>query len=196
MMTYGGVGSRDITLQEYDYLSRIAQFLRFHGFTLNSGHADGSDLAFEQGSYGASVTCDLPFEDRIFLPYKGFNRKRDATSLSINGCYIVPDLEKAVDLVRDVVPYLDNLKYDKKTGKVSFTYHAFLRNGYQVMGVDLNTPIKFLLCCSNWDNKGSVTGGTRVAYDLARVKGIPTFNLRYSEERVAFKEWFTTHHTK
>lgn len=196
MMTYGGVGSRDITSQEYNYLYRLGFYLRRQGFSLNSGHADGSDIAFEYGSCEASTKHGLPFDDQIFLPYKRFNNKRDTEDSPYSNCYLVPDLDKAVELVKEVVPYLDNLKYDKKTGRESFTYHAFLRNGYQVMGVDLNTPIKFLLCCSNWDNKGSVTGGTRVAYDLARAKDIPSFNLRYPEERTAFEDWYTTHFMK
>jgi hypothetical protein len=48
------------------------------------------------------------------------------------------------------------------------------RNTFQVLGRDLRTPSKMVIC---WTVDGKDTGGTAVAIRLARESGIPVFNL-------------------
>jgi hypothetical protein len=48
------------------------------------------------------------------------------------------------------------------------------RNCFQVLGRDLRTPSKFLIC---WTLNGEDIGGTRTAIVLARNYGIDVFNL-------------------
>lgn len=190
-MRYAGVGSRNITNEEFKRCSTIATYLCHRGHGLNSGHADGSDIAFEIGSHAACIEGLYKCGDDIFLPYKGFNKKMNIDRLVEQDRYVVPEFNEEVErIVTKVVPYLDKLKYDKKTGELSFTWKAFLRNAYQVLGRDLNVPVDFLLCCSDWDNNGGVKGGTRVAYDLAKLHDIPCFNIRYEDEYTKFKAWY------
>lgn len=56
------------------------------------------------------------------------------------------------------------------------------RNCFQILGKNLNDPVKFVLCwtpCgSETENQTSiVTGGTRTAIVLAHRRGIPVFNM-------------------
>lgn len=196
-MRYAGVGSRDISEDERLRCTNLGAYLRANGVALNSGHADGADIAFEEGARISVELLHKPPDDVMFLPYAGFNKAKNIKTFIDSGSYVVPEFnERVVELVTQVVPYLNNLKFDKKTGRVSFTYHAFLRNGYQVMGRDLDTPVDFLVACSDWDGKGSVKGGTRVAWDLATCMGIPCFNIRYSDEFDRLRAWFSDYRHK
>lgn len=58
------------------------------------------------------------------------------------------------------------------------------RNCFQVLGHDLNSPSRFLVC---WTRDGLDQGGTRTAITLARQNGVPVFNLaiRSDFERIA-----------
>jgi hypothetical protein len=56
----------------------------------------------------------------------------------------------------------------------NFAKQLHARNCFQVLGRDLKTPSKFLVC---WTLNGADTGGTRTAIVLARNNGIDVFNL-------------------
>ena len=58
-----------------------------------------------------------------------------------------------------------------------------LRNVNQVLGADLNTPSKFLICWAKMDKQGSPIGGTRTAWKIAEKYGIPCFNLAVEEDK-------------
>ena len=59
--------------------------------------------------------------------------------------------------------------YQKDTSKKFMT-----RNVYQVIGKDLESPSKFVVC---WTPKGEIVGGTAQAMKLAQKLDIPIFNL-------------------
>lgn len=67
-------------------------------------------------------------------------------------------------------------------GQYAQMLHA--RNCFQVLGKDLNTPVKFLICWAEPDlgTYGGLTpkGGTRTAWRLAMEYDIPCYNL-YSD---------------
>ena len=48
------------------------------------------------------------------------------------------------------------------------------RNIYQILGQDLNTPVKCVVC---WTKDGKSSGGTGQALRLAEYLEIPVFNL-------------------
>jgi len=63
------------------------------------------------------------------------------------------------------------------------------RNAFQVLGLDLKTPSKFLLCwtpdgCISHKIRSVRTGGTGTAISIADAYGIPVFNLKLTEHRV------------
>ena len=57
----------------------------------------------------------------------------------------------------------------------------FGRNMFQVLGLDLKTPSKFLIC---WTPEGRLVGGTRLAIKCAQVNNIPVFNLFHPWEDI------------
>jgi hypothetical protein len=156
---YTGVGSRfdtpDYILSKF---VRIGKKMASNGWILRSGHAEGSDMAFETG-------CDIMNgKKQIYIPYKGFNG-------SDSSYYKVTD--EAYEIASSIHP-----KWQYLT-KGAQDLHA--RNTYQVLGLNLNEPSKFMICHTlNGDSKGS----TRTAIELARRHGIFTLNLgdsRYSD---------------
>ncbi len=58
------------------------------------------------------------------------------------------------------------------------------RNVFQVLGPDLETPTRFILC---WTKDGGITGGTATAMRIATNHGIPVFNLRHENVKQRFR---------
>ena len=143
-----GVGSRTVPPEIGDLMIKIAVKLEELGYTLRSGAADGSDSAFS-----------LKVKNKeIFIPWKSF------------GEGIVPtETEFAHNLLKEVHPAYDRLSQG--------ALKLHLRNVNQVLGADLNTPSKFLICWAKTDKQGSPIGGTRTAWKIAEKYGIPCFNL-------------------
>ena len=66
---YTGVGSREISDEEYSLLSEIGKKMASLGYILRSGGAEGSDRAFQEGA--CSVSQKLT---EIWLPWEGFSK--------------------------------------------------------------------------------------------------------------------------
>lgn len=154
---YAGIGARETPRDVCLYMTAIAKRLASLGYTCNSGGAEGADSAFERGAV---------VNRQIFLPWDGFNRKYvlAMNKLHGEGSYIVPPFNK--ELVR---------KYHPKPSLLTGSGWKFMsRNSYQVLGLDLNTPVDFVLC---WTKDGKATGGTGQALRIAQDRSIPIFNL-------------------
>ncbi|NVZ11741.1 hypothetical protein HW932_21060 [Allochromatium humboldtianum] len=126
-----------------------------HGYTLRSGAANGADCAFEAGS----DRCE------IYLPWPGFNgHESERHHLS----------DEAMRLAEQLHPAWAQLSPAARK--------LMARNGYQILGADLRSPVDFVVC---WTPDGSqteaersrLTGGTGQAIALADRWGIPVFNL-------------------
>jgi hypothetical protein len=64
------------------------------------------------------------------------------------------------------------------------------RNVYQVLGRDMRTPSKGLIC---WTPRGESVGGTRTAIVLALKHNVPVINLgRTTEAVINFIDWVCT----
>lgn len=66
-----------------------------------------------------------------------------------------------------------------------FAKKLHARNAFQVLGDDLNTPSKFLVCwtpdgCESHEQRSINTGGTGTAISIASANNIPVFNLSNS----------------
>lgn len=157
-----GVGSRDITPEEGEWLKFIAYMLGRKGYILRSGGANGSDSCFEE------VYSNRGFKKEIYLPWNGFNGRYKADSYFVlNNC-------RAEEIASNIHPYWDNLSQGVKK------LHS--RNTYQVLGGGLDTPSNVLVCCSDYDKDGNVKGGTRTAWMLAKNYSIPCFNIRDEDQ--------------
>ena len=158
-MWYAGIGSRDTPSNLENIISKIARNLELAGFILRSGGADGADKMFSNGVVRAE-------NKEIYLPWKGFNFS-DSELYGVCNAAI--------------------LTVNKYHPSPSFLSDAgvklMARNAYQVLGKDLNTPSKFVLC---WTPGGKEVGGTSQAIRIAKDKGIPVYNLFSDDIRLKF----------
>lgn len=145
---YTGIGSRKTPPEVLQLMSGIAIALGSRGYILRSGAAGGADSAFESGA---------GTEKQIFLPWKGFNGNPSAH-------YHIPG--QAFHMAEQLHPAW----YRCSQGAQKL--HA--RNTMQILGEDLNTPSAFVIC---WTPNGAEVGGTATAIKLAKLNGIPVFNL-------------------
>ena len=149
MNAYSGIGSRKTPEDILMKFDRIGKILANKGFTLRSGGADGADSAFEVG-------CDKANgKKEIFLPWKGFNGN---TSL------LFDPPEEAFVMTGKIHPGWHHLKQGARR------LHA--RNCQQVLGINLDNPVQFVICYTKLDG-----GGTLQALRIAQQKKIPIYNF-------------------
>ena len=162
---YAGIGSRKTPQDILSFMEKIASYLKEENYILRSGGADGADSAFEKGS------GDLK---EIFLPWKNFNN-------SPNKFITLP--QKAFTIAEKFHPYWYNLSKGVKQ------LHA--RNSCQVLGKDLKTPVKFVIC---WTPNGEMIGGTSQALKIAKFYDVDVYNLankkdlKYWENKIFTRE--------
>ena len=155
---YTGIGSRKTPEDICKQMTAIAGILEIEDYILRSGHADGADMAFENGVISEDYK-------EIYLPWKGFNG-------STSKLYTQSD--KAMESVYDYHPYASKLSKPVKK--------LMARNFHQVLGVDNNTPSDFIIY---WTPSIADMGGTGQAIRIATDLGIPTYNLlTYSMDQV------------
>jgi hypothetical protein len=143
---YTGVGSRKTPSGILLLMQNIAAKLNKLNWTLRTGNARGADEAF---LIGATLEGPPPSE-----------------------CYSPQDLgpdtasAKACQMAKRIHPAWD------RCDEYARALHA--RNCFQVLGRNLDSPSKFLIC---WTPNGAPIGGTRTAIMLARENEIPVYNL-------------------
>jgi hypothetical protein len=148
---YAGVGSRETPESILITFSELAGELASLGYTLRSGAADGADSSFEQG-------CDMVNGDKeIFIPWTYFNG-------SNSSLYNLTDEAK----------YIASKYYYRWNYVKDSTRKLMTRNVYQVLGYDLVTPSKFIVC---WTPEASGSGGTGQAIRIAKDYKIPVFDF-------------------
>jgi len=81
--------------------------------------------------------------------------------------------DEAIDLAKKFHPNWNALK---PAGKL-----LIARNGFQVLGPNLVSPVKFIVC---WTKDGGPSGGTGQAIRIAQNYGIKVYNLYYPETKI------------
>lgn len=169
---YAGIGSRIAPPVILVQLTRIARYMEKHGFILRSGGAEGCDMFFERGVLD-------PSHKQIFLPMKGW-RGNDSPFYHVS--------EEAKAIARQFHPNYDALD--------PFAQLLMGRNSYQILGEDLKTPVKLVICWTPDGCQGPfrtrATGGTGQAISIAHHHGIPVFNLKNHESIPRLKQYLTT----
>lgn len=151
MKAYAGIGSRKTPDSIQDKMVKIGHDLALQGYTLRSGSAIGADMSFEAG-------CDFVNGSKeIYLPKKGFNQSDSDLY------HICP---KAIEIAKKYHPDWSALK---PSGQL-----LMARNSYQVLGLDLESPVDFVVC---WTETGGMVGGTGQAMRIAWHYKIPIYNL-------------------
>ena len=162
-LTYAGIGSRETPPEIQQTMRTIAAELGARGWLLRSGHAEGADIAFEMGAK------DLPKE--IYLPWQGFNGGRAGAGGigGIDGAINPATLSS----YKQAVAYAEYFHPAwEKCSQGARALHT--RNVYQILGQNLDTPVKCVVC---WTKDGKSSGGTGQALRLAEYLEIPIFNL-------------------
>lgn len=145
---YAGIGSRETPPHILKHMQGLGRRFAASGYVLRSGGADGADKAFEAG-------CDeLSGNKEIYLPWRFFNG---------NESPLYEVSKEAMDLARRFHPKWSGLSHQSRL--------LIARNGYQVLGLDLNTPVDFI---SYWTPGGKILGGTGQALRIAKHYGIET----------------------
>lgn len=85
---YAGIGPHDAPQEVQDMATEIAKELAKKQFCLRSGHAEGMDVAFENGAGGNA---------NIYMPYKGFNSNQKKGGIPVNGRAIVFEDQSETD---------------------------------------------------------------------------------------------------
>lgn len=165
---YAGIGSRKAPGYILDLMVKLGCKLCDEGWQLSSGFADGSDKAFYNGAlksprfpevgavnYLAGNTRDLPFVDPAngFFNAKTFDNYEEAQQLALRA--------------RGSFEGLDEF---------GIALHS--RNPYQVLGPDLKSPVRAVVCYAEPIGTGRrLKGGTNTAFQIARDHGVPVINL-------------------
>lgn len=174
---YTGVGSREISEEEWEVMEAVAKWLANLGFTLRSGKAMGSDSAFESGVEESNHKLNK----EIYIPWEKFEGGN-----TFQGKPIVLDAPDTmnyaitIEWIKKVHPAFEKLKQGARK--------LHQRNVHQVLGKDLENPVPsvFLLACAASDKNGDAKGGTGTAWKIAKESGVPCFNIRGKTKREIF----------
>ena len=159
-LIYSGIGSRDTPTEVLDNMKVVAAELATRGWMLRSGHAFGADQAFETGALAVQGDAE------IYLPWNGFNNGHHLLNSCINA-QALPNWNAAAKMATAFHPAWD------KCTRGAQALHT--RNIYQILGLDLRTPVNCVIC---WTRDGKASGGTGQALRLAEYLEIPVFNLQ------------------
>lgn len=168
---YTGVGSRETPKEMEDFMQEVGFILAKKGFILRSGCADRADTYFEIGALKYKVR-GLKQRLDIYLPWDGFNKQYKDENHFIATEF--DNYEDAWEMASETHPAWDRCSAGAQA------LHA--RNCYQVLGHDLATPSKFLICWAKTTKSGNIAGGTATAWNLAKSYNIPCFNLFVEED--------------
>lgn len=162
---YAGVGSRDTPQEHLERMTHYSKSLHQMQWTLRSGGARGADTYFELGSQ----------RNDIFLP----ERKRGKKGTALE------DLPLAMVMQAQKI----GKPFHPRWGQLDeFSLKLMTRNVFQVLGRNLQTPVKFILfwAPSSFDSDGLVKdakGGTGFAIRLGRSLGIPLIHVNHPTSR-------------
>lgn len=175
MRYYTLIGSRETPEEILKLMTEASRKLALSGWTGRSGGAYGADKCLEHGC------TDTPEMMEVFLPWDSFN-----------GCYSrnigyidtpkLPAYPLAQELAEELHPNWSACSRGARG------LHA--RNCMQILGKDMKTPSKFVLCYGvPTDDKGNVKGGTGQAGRLAIRVGVEILNLYHEDVQQRVKTW-------
>lgn len=163
---YAGIGSRATPPAVLDLMARAASWLSTEGWVLRTGMAAGADQAFYRGASTRGLL-------ELYPPWPTFQAGAHCSAIEDSGRLVLGKPSAAAyKLAARFHPAWPQLTAGVRA------LHA--RNCHQVLGADLATPARFVVC---WTPDGSVNGrgrrvgGTGQALRIAHHHDIPIFNL-------------------
>lgn len=172
---YAGVGSRKLPAWAYAYLKQLAIELGRRGYAASTGDADGSDAAIFEGCIEAGTPVTV---------YAG--RGKASRPEGIRFASFTPEQQaRSLALAKQFHPNWTALSEDGRW--------LMARNGFQVLGPDLDAPVNALFCYApgsrfEGDRLASVSGGTGQAVRLAYAHDIPAYNIALSDHRTVIEQ--------
>lgn len=192
-----GIGSRKLPSSKSETLFKAAFIsVLTDRYGYSSGGAGGSDATIEHGVKAALqlISSGPEYVDlvnqylNVYLPFPYFNG-RSASQPGMIDAQALPKAPQAQDLAKSIHPATQN----KKTlSSHALAFHS--RNGHQVLGVSLDTPVRSILCFTgDGAKKGASitqkTGGTGQALRLADKFGVPVVNIGNRADEAAIQRW-------
>lgn len=179
---WAGIGSRDSPPDILALMTRIAKRLAEFGHTLRTGAAPGADTAFEAGHREACGAERL----EVYLPWAAFEREARAKRGWTGGVALERATMRAEVIAARMHPSWARLSSGARLLQS--------RNSHQILGIDLEYPVAFVLC---WTPDGATcaretsakTGGTGQAIRLASAADSPVMNLQRDDHRRAWEQW-------
>lgn len=172
------IGSRKITTAERNDLYRIAHYAVKRKIEVITGGALGSDHAAVVGANHSMDVHGLGYL-QVWLPWDGF------MGYTVDGIhhFVLDDF-----MARFAYnTLLDNgVSWINRVGPAVQALHC--RNVYQILTADYSQT-DAVVYCADHTKQGKVKGGTGIAVHLAWSLGIPTFNIRIPEERIALQRY-------
>jgi hypothetical protein len=160
---YAGIGSRSTPGDVLALMEALGERLGARGWVLRTGGAAGADQAFMAGAEKAGSGLEL------YLPWRGFQGfEVEMPEPSAEALELAARFHPAWGRCSDAARSL----------------HA--RNGYQVLGPQLDSPASFVAC---WTPDGSLDGSTRSAggtgqaLRIAAGLGVGVVNLCRADHR-------------
>lgn len=164
------IGATNITQIQFSIVQELGFFLCEQGYSIRSGRAPGADQGFQSGFEKALRESDVIRDPQIFLPWRTFEKDNGFTSnLYTRWDYSKESIQKASEIAATVHPVWNELTQGQRL------FH--IRNVFQSLGEDTETPSAFLIACAPQDKEGLPRGGTRTAYKIALDRGIPCINI-------------------
>lgn len=158
---FAGVGSRETPASEEFRINALCRALLLRGYTLGTGDATGADEMF-YNSYP-------PSRAERFAPFGKKNYKLNSI--------VVPPETVAYDIAEKLAAkYHPGWRWMKQQSH----RELHIRNGYQLLGENLDNPVEFMICWTRDGTEsktGKKSGGTGQAIRLAEALGIQVFNL-------------------
>lgn len=173
-MYYTGVGSRDVSQEEFEYMVLVGRVMAKKGYKLRSGAAKGADQAFQIGA--CMVNPNLT---EIWLPWFSFGDRLDGDKRFEGSKYYVPTPEQ-FEKNRNLWLETEIISWFEKMKQGAQKLHG--RNANQVIGHD-DELSKVCIYCADIQPNGEPKGGTRSAVLLSKHYSIPTYNIRNDVER-------------
>jgi len=169
-----GIGSRETPEHILELMVRLGKKLSTEGWILRSGGAEGADDAFWKGAMSHNSNTS---NTEIYLPWNNFNG-HDIRNVGMRDAPMLSTWSNALLMAQRYHPAWDCLKQGGRKLQA--------RNCYQVLGVNLDTPAKFIVC---WTRNGAMIGGTAQALRMATDHGIPIYNLGNNEDLNKIVNW-------
>lgn len=195
MKYYAGIGSRETPYWAGRVLRAAGEALAKDGWWMRSGGApaksgfDSADKCFEEGAKQGGGQMS------IYLPNSSFYGQNANSPYCIVPKVAFPEAwMEAMQIAEQFHPNWQALL----RGQYPNLAYLMARNVFQVLGDDLKTPSRFVLCyakSSSWeglDNQArivDVKGGTGQAVRIAASRGIPVYNIAEPEHLQKITQW-------